>query len=251
VLYEYAPGPCSDGGVGSIMKITRDEDDRAWCTVSYVLDKRIETGIDQKRIIVTIMPYKDTTSTKGLGREVHAMEAEETEERKYEKVGLKSRTHERRGWLKEKLLKHDLLEATPEALRKRIMSDYKFQLSAIEGMKMAMGDKFVDPREHKGSNGEKGKFVSKKKENQLDIPKNVWTIPYLLHAYDVKRSNFQNKRRVDKNCVNNLTEGIKKRIQLLRTERLHAVTGTLAIFFKIEGSRRDHPDLQRRCYELP
>jgi hypothetical protein len=61
VLCEYAPGTCSDGVVGSIRKITRDSDDRAWCTVSYVLDKRIETGIDQKRITVTIMPYKDTT----------------------------------------------------------------------------------------------------------------------------------------------------------------------------------------------
>jgi hypothetical protein len=36
VLYEYAPGTCSDGGVGSIMKITRDTDDRSWCTVSFV-----------------------------------------------------------------------------------------------------------------------------------------------------------------------------------------------------------------------
>jgi hypothetical protein len=26
----------------------------------------------------------------------------------------------------------------------------------------------------------------------------MWTIPFLLHAYDVKRSNFQNKRRADK-----------------------------------------------------
>jgi hypothetical protein len=43
------------------------------------------------------------------------------------------------------------------------MSDYKCQLSAIEGMKMVIGDKFVDPREHTGSNGEQGKFVSKKK----------------------------------------------------------------------------------------
>jgi hypothetical protein len=40
VMCEYAPGSCSDGGVGEIMKIVWDDEDRAWCTVSYVLDKR-------------------------------------------------------------------------------------------------------------------------------------------------------------------------------------------------------------------
>jgi hypothetical protein len=38
VLCEYAPGTCSDGGVGEIVKITQDDNDRAWCTVAYVLD---------------------------------------------------------------------------------------------------------------------------------------------------------------------------------------------------------------------
>jgi hypothetical protein len=35
VLCEYAPGTCSDGGVGSIVKIERDADERTWCTVSF------------------------------------------------------------------------------------------------------------------------------------------------------------------------------------------------------------------------
>jgi hypothetical protein len=255
VLCEYAPGTCSDGGVGEIVKITRDDNDRAWCTVAYVLDKRIETGIDQSRITVTIMPWKDTTSKKREGRVVNPMENEEVEERKYEppnrtpiewlQYGLKSRTHERRGWLKDKLLKCGLLEATPEALWKRIMSDHKCQLAAIEGMKMAMGDAFVDPREYKGNNGEKGKFVTKKKETQLDVPKNFWTIPYILYAYDVKRSNFHNKRKADKNEFN-----LIRVTALSQTEWLHAVTTALVIFFNIEGSSRQHPCFQRRCYEL-
>jgi hypothetical protein len=128
--------------------------------------------------------------------------------------GLKSRTHERRGWLKDKLLEANLLEPSNEALWKRIISDYKCQLSAIEGMKLAMGPKFEDPREYKGVVGDQRKFVSVKKESQLDVPKNKWTIPFLLHAYDVKRYNFQNKRRADKSGSNTLnTDGIKKRIQ--------------------------------------
>jgi hypothetical protein len=128
IMCEYAPGTCSDGGVGEIMEISKDEDDRAWCTVSYVIDKRIETCIDQKRITVTIMPWKDTTYKKRLGRDVQPIQIEEVEERKYEPPNrtpiewlqycLKSRTHERRGWLKDKLLQLNLLEATPEALWK-------------------------------------------------------------------------------------------------------------------------------------
>ncbi len=169
VLYEYAPGTCSDGGVGSIVKIEYDADDRAWCTVSYVLDKRVESGIHQNRITVTIMPFKDLTSTKRKGRASEALVVEEYETRKYESPnrtpiewlqwGLKSRTHEKRGWLKDKLLKVGLLEPTTEALWKRIISDYKCQMSAIEGMKLALGAKFEDPREYKGVPGEQGKFV--------------------------------------------------------------------------------------------
>jgi hypothetical protein len=90
------------------------------------------------------------------------------------------------------------MEPNPEALWKRILSDYKCQLAAIEEMRVALGDNFKDPRDYKGQSGEGGKFVSTKKESQRDIPKNMWTIPFLLHAYDVKRSNFQNKRRDDK-----------------------------------------------------
>jgi hypothetical protein len=57
------------------------------------------------------------------------------------------------------------------------------------------------------------KFVTVKKDSQLGIPKNMWIIPYLLHAYDVKRSNFQNKRKNDKQGISKLTEGYKKRAQ--------------------------------------
>ena len=67
-------------------------------------------------------------------------------------------------------------------------------------MRLTLGQSFVDPREHKhkGHNGVLGKYVSATSEAQQGIPKNMWTIiPYLLYAYDVKRSNFQNKRNAD------------------------------------------------------
>jgi hypothetical protein len=154
------------------------------------------------------MPYKDSTSAHRKQRDATNVQVEELPDRVYEApersnlewldFGLKSRTHEKRGWLRDKLLEYDLMEATDEALWKRVLSDYKCQLAGIEGMRLALGTKFKDPRETKGHNGEFGKFVSQKKESQLEIPKNMWTIPYLLHAYGVKRSNFQNKRKADK-----------------------------------------------------
>ncbi len=53
VQYEYAPRTCSDGGVGTVMAITKDDDEKAWLTVSYILDCRIETRIEDSRITVT------------------------------------------------------------------------------------------------------------------------------------------------------------------------------------------------------
>jgi hypothetical protein len=50
VLYAYAPGTCSDGGVGTIMAIDEDAEENRSCRVSYVLDKIIETGIALNRI---------------------------------------------------------------------------------------------------------------------------------------------------------------------------------------------------------
>jgi hypothetical protein len=89
-----------------------------------------------------------------------------------------------------------------EAVEQRIAKDFGKQ-----------GAKFKDPREYKGIAGCDGKFVSEKNESQRDIPKNMWTIPYLLHAYDVKRSNIQNKRRADQKGINVLTGGLARRVQ--------------------------------------
>jgi hypothetical protein len=52
-------------------------------TVSYVLDKIIEKGIDQARITVTIMPY-DSTSSKRLKRDAIPVEMEVVRGRTYD-----------------------------------------------------------------------------------------------------------------------------------------------------------------------
>jgi hypothetical protein len=83
------------------------------------------------------------------------------------------------------------------AVWKRVIADYKTVNAIIEGMKLALGDSFADPREYKGIPGERGKFKSLKCKSQANIPKNEYTIPYLLHAYDVKRSSFQRRVKED------------------------------------------------------
>jgi hypothetical protein len=76
---------------------------------------------------------------------------------------LKSRTHEKIGWLKQKLLEYDQLEGNEEALWKLMISDYKCPLSAVEGMRLALGVNFEDSCEYKGVSGIEGKFLSQKK----------------------------------------------------------------------------------------
>ncbi len=150
VLCEYAPGTCSDGGIGYIMNIEHDNDGLIYCTVSHVLDSRIETRIKAKKITVTPMPYIDLASTTRSKAAVPAATATELmPDRVYAapvrsplewlKHGLSSRTHEKRGWLRDKLLHHNLLEPNDESLWKRILFDYKCQLSGIEGMRLAFG----------------------------------------------------------------------------------------------------------------
>ncbi len=103
--------------------------------------------------------------------------------------GLETRRHEKKGWLKKELQKHNLLADTKAALWARVLSDYACTEVAREGMAKALGSVYDDPREHKGVKGKAsgGRFVSLKKERQLGVPKNVWTLGYLVYAYGVDK----------------------------------------------------------------
>jgi hypothetical protein len=107
VQYEYAPGTCSDGGIGTVSAVHTDEKGNVLCSVGYELDKRIETGIEARRITVTMMPYNDITSTKRGQRERIVAEEVLLPSRtvavptrstlEWLEYGLKSRTHEKPG----------------------------------------------------------------------------------------------------------------------------------------------------------
>ena len=73
------------------------------------------------------------------------------------KEGLKTRKHERKGWLEDMLLEEGEITVEKYSLWRRVLRDYKCQLSGIEGMKI------VDPRKHIGTPGVAGDFVSQKR----------------------------------------------------------------------------------------
>jgi hypothetical protein len=111
--------------------------------------------------------------------------------------GKSSSQHQIKGWLCAELLK---LENTHASIWNRIISDYKQQVGVIEGMKLVMGNSFKDSRGHTGvPHPMHGRlFVSPSKSSDVQIPQNEFTIPYLLFAYDVRRTTFQRHLLLDK-----------------------------------------------------
>ena len=117
--------------------------------------------------------------------------------------GLQTRKHERKGWLKEELLKHKLLVDNKAALWARVLSDYACTEAGREGMEKALGKNYVDPREHKGAKGKQsgGRFISLKKQSQIGVPKNIWTLGYLVYAYGVDKMTFRRRWKAAKEGI--------------------------------------------------
>jgi hypothetical protein len=103
---------------------------------------------------------------------------------------LKTKRHVTRGWLKVFLTKHNFLKEGNEALLARVMSDY--QCLAIEVMKSIQASDFKDPRLVSQPahcfQCETRREIPKKKTG---VPTGVYTMPYLLHAFDVSESSFK------------------------------------------------------------
>ncbi len=97
-------------------------------------------------------------------------------------------------------MKHELLAETKSALWARVLSDYACTEAARDDMKKALGEKYQDPREHKGVKGKasSGRFISVRSERQKGIPKNMWTLGYLAYAYNVDKATFRRRWRAVK-----------------------------------------------------
>ena len=208
VLYGYTPGVCNDGGTGMVIKVQGESipdptvEEAMTVDVKYILDNRIEKNITLDRItVVPFMPFSPRElrpRQSASDVDIHSRDvrvATDKTSMQWLKEGLKTRRHEKRGWLRDLLIHEGILEL--DLMWNRILSDYRCQVAAVDGMREVLGDSFEDPRTHLHYPGTDsgGKFVSAKKESQRDVPKNVYTIGYLLHAYDVSRTSFYRYRK--------------------------------------------------------
>ncbi len=81
------------------------------------------------------------------------------------------------------------------AIRHRVLNDYKHVIGIIEGMHIVLHADFKDSRDHTGvpHPEQGGMFQSQRSSAEREIPHNEYTIPFLLYAYDVKRTTFQRR----------------------------------------------------------
>jgi hypothetical protein len=176
--------------------------DQLFATVKYIIGTRVEHSTDMKRLTVVPMPFKASGVTLRKRKVVEApakvvKSALKRTPLEWLKLGLSSRNHEKKGWLRELLIENNELHPTDEAmLWKRVISDFKYQKSYREGIKEVLGAEYKDPRDCKGIIGKNsgGRFVSKKTQSQQGVPKNVQSLGYLLYAYDVSKTTFFRKR---------------------------------------------------------
>ncbi len=137
---EYLPGTCSDGGIGVITLLINLSDDPAvrepdklYATVKYIIGTRVEHSIDTKRLTVVPMPFKSRSVTLRKRNVVEAPAAVVKGNVKqtpleWLKLGLTSRKHEKKGWLRQLLIDNNELHPTDEEmLWKRVVSDFKCQ----------------------------------------------------------------------------------------------------------------------------
>ena len=111
------------------------------------------------------------------------------------KHGLTSKRHATRGWLKKLLVQHNLLTDGNDAIWNRVMSDYQCQLVAMEVMRSIQGSDYKDPRLVTEHGVFKGKEDGRYQKTKTGIPTGVFTVPYLIYAYDVSETSFKRKRK--------------------------------------------------------
>jgi hypothetical protein len=210
---DYSPGLCSDGGYGCVIALhTEARDGITAVDVHFLMYSRKERGISLSRVVVVPMPFKstnailrkrpdnDSTSNPVLKPPPVKSSME------WLKYGLTTRRHEKPGWLKDVLVEHNILPAKNDksALWNRVLLDYQCQLSCLEGMQHVLGCNYKDPREYTGIRDKNsgGKYVSTKKTSQQGIPKKLFTIPYFMWAFDVKKPTFKRKLKESKQGIN-------------------------------------------------
>jgi hypothetical protein len=211
---DYSVGICSEGGAGMVVALSSHNVD-----VKYILDGRTEHNVCKKRVVIIPIPFrgekattratsttkkkKEMTSTTKLSvacsNHPFTLMKNALQRLKFGMqtiAGNPSRKHEKVGWMAIELQKAGMWDGDRNHLQRLVMADYQAQLAAVEYGKELMGAAH-DPRTYIGKKKKAcgGKFVSLKKASQEGIPKNVYTVPYLIYAYGVAETTFKRWRK--------------------------------------------------------
>ena len=208
---DYSPGICSDGGAACVLGIHTEPTNVVGGSVANIITavdvhflvfNTKERRVLLERVVVIPMPYKmhkPNLRVRKSGTSTSTVVPKAAPDRtslEWLKYGLESRRHEKEGWLLLKLEELNILPANNKSAKwARVLTDYHCQLAYLEGLKHALGAAYKDPREYHGVRGTDtgGKFVSQKKRSQQGVPKNIYTIPYLMWAYNVTKCTFKRK----------------------------------------------------------
>jgi hypothetical protein len=106
------------------------------------------------------------------------------------KWGLQFKRNVKKGWLRDLLVKEQILDGSKAATHARFWSDHKAQDVFMQGMQACMGDDF-DPRVSKQNREADGHFGT----NKNGVPQNFLTVKYVLHAYDISYTTYKRMKK--------------------------------------------------------
>jgi hypothetical protein len=105
-------------------------------------------------------------------------------------MGLQFKRNVNKGWLRDVLVREQILDGSKAATQARFWSDHKAQDLFMQGMQAGMGDDF-DPRILKQKREADGHFGL----NKNGVPQNFLTVKYILHAYDISYTTYKRMKK--------------------------------------------------------
>jgi hypothetical protein len=213
----YSVGICSDGGIAVVVAFDENGFDVRYVNPNpfchwfpapsqtpsttpkrYVLDGRQESNITINRLTPIPMPIRGTTATLSnrpgqtpdLQKEVPKSKFATMSSIDVLKWGLQFKRNVSKGWLRDVLVREQILNGSKAATQARFWSDYKAQDLFMQGMQACMGDDF-DPRISKQTREADGHFG----QNKNGVPQNFLTVKYILHAYDISYTTYKRMKK--------------------------------------------------------
>jgi hypothetical protein len=168
--------------------------------VSYVLDGKQESNISINRLTTIPMPMRGLKATLRTrqGPSDDVLDVAPTS--KFAtmssidilKWGLQFKRNVKKGWLRDLLIKEQIIDGSKGGTQARFWRDHQAQHLFMQGMQACMGEDF-DPTVSKQKREADGHFGI----NKNGVPQNFLTVKYILHAYDVSHTTYKRMKKDD------------------------------------------------------